>query len=137
MPELIPPESLTSANSLLESTMRLTGLIGQGLGGLLFVSSARLSYCCGDGVSFLLSAVSELFIREPPRSHPVPHRTARPVPFLKRRLPLHRQRTGFRIYLVEASFANFFLASLTVGLPYYVEDVLHASPDWYGYIWQR
>lgn len=134
VPDLIPPQSLTGANSLLESTMRLTGVIGQGLGGALFVLlGAPLLLLC-DGVSFVLSAISETFIREPPRSAPASAKSPNLLQSLSEGFAYTGRVRGFRLYLLEASFANFFLASLTVGLPYYVEDVLQASPMWYGYL---
>lgn len=134
IPDLVPPASLVHANSLLESTNRLTGLVGQSLGGFLYRSLGAPLLLLFDGISFLLSAVSETFIREPVRHHP----PAAERPSLRESLRDGFRYTGrvrgFRIYLVEASFANFFLAALTVGMPYYVEDSLGATADWYGYI---
>jgi predicted MFS family arabinose efflux permease len=41
---------------------------------------------------------------------------------------------GLRLYLLAASCANLFLTALTVSLPFYVEDVLGVSSDWFGYL---
>ena len=41
---------------------------------------------------------------------------------------------GFRHLFMAAAFINFFLIPSIVLLPFFVEDFLMATPDWYGYI---
>jgi MFS family permease len=134
VPDLVSDAALTRANSLVESSFRLTALIGQGFGGLLFRLLGAPLLLAADGVSFLLSGLSELLIQEPPRKHPPARKGTGYFHELREGLRFTGQIRGFRIYLVEAAFANFCLAALTVGLPFYVEDVLHAPDDWYGYL---
>ena len=43
-------------------------------------------------------------------------------------------RKGMRNMFIVAAFLNFILAPFGVLLPFYVEDFLHCSPDWFGYI---
>ena len=134
MPDLVPKQSIAGANSLLESTTRTVQLLGQSTAGLLYVTLGAPLLLLFDGVSFLLSALSETFIREPPREQPKPHERPSLLTSLREGFRYTGRVRGFRIYLLEASFANFYLAALTVGLPYYVVDRLGASPAWYGYI---
>lgn len=133
MPDLVPKESLSRANSIIESSFRLTGLIGQGLGGVLFRLLGPPLLLLFDGITFLLSAGSELFIEEPAREKPPTVRLGI-LRELREGWRYTARVRGFRIYMLEASCANFYLAALTVSLPFYVEDVLQASTDWYGYI---
>ena len=135
VPDLVPPESLNSANSALESAMRCTIVVGKSMGGLLFRLLGTPMLLLLDGVSFLISALSETFIREPAREDPhAAPRTLNVWRDLRDGFRYTGRVRGFRLYLFEASFANFCIAGLFVSLPFYVEDVLHASEDWYGYL---
>ena len=42
--------------------------------------------------------------------------------------------TGIRALFFAAAFINFFAIPIFVLLPFYVEDHLNATPDWYGFI---
>ena len=134
LPDLVPGESLTRANSNLQTTVRLTVLIGQSLGGLLFRLLGAPLLLVIDGASFLISAVTELWIREPVRVQSPGHVKQGLLLDLAEGLRFTARIRGFRIYLLEAACANFFIAALFVGLPFYVEDVLRVSVDWYGYL---
>jgi DHA3 family macrolide efflux protein-like MFS transporter len=85
-------------------------------------------------VSFLLSALSEWFIHEPAHAPSVDRRRTSVFSDLADGLRYTGRVPGFRIYLTEAAFANFCMASIPVGLPFLVEDVYRASVDWYGYL---
>lgn len=130
MPDLVPSESLSRANSLIETSFRVTALIGQGLAGVLFRILGAPLLLFFDGITFLLSTVSELFIQEPAREKP-PAVRAGILSELREGVRYTGRVRGFRIYLFEASCANFCLAALTVSLPFYVEDVLRFAPGWY------
>lgn len=133
VPDLVDDAVLHRANSALQSAFRITSLFGQSVGGILFrLLGAPLLFLI-DGASFLLSALSEWFIHEPHDPRPRPAR-AGILSDLKDGLRFTGRIPGFRIYLAEASCVNFFMASIPVGLPFLVEDVYHASVDWYGYL---
>lgn len=135
VPDLVPDAQLARAHSSLQSAYRVTSLIGQGLGGILFRLLGAPLLLLGDGLSFLLSGVSEWFIREPtPDGRREPRERSGLLSDLAEGFRFTSRIRGFRIYLAEASVANFCMASLTVSLPFLVEDVFRASVDWYGYL---
>jgi MFS family permease len=91
-----------------------------------------------DGISYLLSALSEAFIRLPHQAHSED---------LGPRAALHAylddtregiawvwQRTGIRAFLVTATTLNFLAMPIMVLLPFYVTDILGRESDWYGYL---
>jgi len=138
IPDLVPPESVASANSLRQVSAQGSGFIGQALGGVLFsVLGAPLLFLV-DGVSFLFSAVSELFIRIPQR---LPERTRS----WREALDVYRadtlaglryvwSRPGMRAFVITASGFNFLVVPVFVLLPFYVSGQLHRQADWYGFL---
>ncbi len=134
LPDLVDDAGLNRANAALQTAYRITALFGQSLGGVLFRILGAPLLMVVDGVSFLLSALSEWFIREVP--HPASTEQCRTSLYrdLVEGLQYTGRVPGFRIYLTEAAFANFCMASIPVGLPFLVEDVYDAAVDWYGYL---
>ena len=135
IPDLVPKDSLSAANSAMQTTWRTATLIGQSVSGLLFRLLGAPLLLSIDGVSFLISAITELFIREPtiPKTS-IGQGKLDLLRDLNEGVRFAARIRGFRAYLIEASCANFFIAALFVCLPFYVEDVLSASSDWYGYL---
>lgn len=135
VPDLVADQHLNRANSALQSAFRLTSLLGQSVGGVLFRLLGTPLLLLIDGLSFLLSAFSEWFIRELP-AVPRPEPSHRRGVFndLKAGLEFTGRIPGFRIYMAEASCVNFFMATIPVSLPFLVEDVYGVSVDWYGYL---
>ena len=127
VPELLPPEQLVSGNALGQMSNQLTqGLLGPALGGFV-VAAIGTAWSFGfDAVSFAVSAICLTAMRS--RSRPV--RTTR-------QSPIEDAREGFRYVwrhhwlfytIVAASAANFFgMAPLSVLLPLFVRETLHAS----------
>ena len=67
IPDLVPTTSLMRANSALGAISQLVIFAGKALGGILLrVLGAPLMFLL-DGLSYLFSAITELFVREPPR----------------------------------------------------------------------
>lgn len=139
IPVLVPVNRVAAANSLNEGSYQVAALIGQGVGGVLFRVLGAPLLLLIDGITFIYSALSETFI-----SIPRSRSAEREEPATKgvRRL-LSETRDGFRyawgspglrILFVSASFLNFFAMPFFVLFPFYVEDVLGARPDWYGYL---
>lgn len=137
VPDLVPREKIAAANSFSRSSSQVAGLIGQGIGGVLFRVLGAPALFLIDGISYLLSAFSESFIRIP---QVVPERTQgfRDVvrTFTRETAVGFRyiwERKGMRTLFFTAAFLNFFFSPFAVLLPFYIEDHLHATPDWFGY----
>ncbi|MBV7340141.1 MFS transporter [Chloroflexi bacterium TSY] len=65
MPELVPEDQLTRANSLTSSSSQITRFLGQALGGLLFRLLGAPLITLVNGVTYIFSAISEMFIKIP------------------------------------------------------------------------
>lgn len=137
IPELVPKEKLATANSFNQSSGQIAGLAGQSAGGVLFRVLGAPILFLADGITFLVSAFCTLFIRIP-QTLPEKAENMRQVVrvFLSDTGEGFRyiwQRKGIRDLFFAATFLNFFLSPISVLLPFFIEDHLHASSDWFGY----
>lgn len=137
IPDLVPPHRLTSANSLVKLSAQLTTFVGQGLGGVIFRILGAPWMFLIDGVSYLFAATSASFATIPqdmPEKSPGWY--AQFASFkrdLAAGLRYVWQKPGLRELLFVAAYLNFFGVPILVLLPFYVEDSLHLTIDWYGY----
>ena len=138
IPDLVPKEKLKSANSMQESIHQLSMFIGQAAGGILYTLFGAPLLFLFDGITYLFSAVSESFIE-------LPARKAEKKTSLKETYEHYKNETkdglnyvwkekGIRVLFLSFAVMNFFIMPLIILLPFYVEDVLLLTPDWYGYI---
>jgi MFS family permease len=138
VPAIVPKDKVATANSLNEATYQVSTLIGQGIGGVLYRVLGAPTLFLLDGLSFIYSAISEAFIdipqEVPERKPSLRQEFSR---FLRDTVDGLRHvwaRKGLRDLFVASAFMNFFAMPYLVLLPFYVEDVLGVTPDWYGYI---
>jgi DHA3 family macrolide efflux protein-like MFS transporter len=138
IPDLVPQDKVAAANSLNSFSVQLSTFVGQGAGGVLFRLLGAPILFLIDGVTYLFSAFSESFITIPqtPRAD-----TGEAMSTVKsflndivEGLRYVWKRVGLRNLLLGATLLNFFSMPIILLLPFYVEDFLHATPDWYGFI---
>lgn len=138
IPDIVPTEKLAAANSMNQFSMQAATFFGQGAGGVLYrLFGAPLLFLI-DGLTFLFSAVSEMFIRIPqtlPEKTKGWRQTLRTFTSdLVEGLHFVWRQPGLRMLFFAAGLLNFFFTPIGILLPFYVEDFLHARPDWFGYI---
>jgi MFS transporter, DHA3 family, macrolide efflux protein len=138
VPDLVPQERVASANSLNQMSMQLALFIGQSLGGVLFrVLGAPILFLV-NGLSYLFAAASESFVRIPQLiPEKSPHWREQFRDFKRDTLVGFRyvwERSGLRTLVLVSAFLNFFSVPVIVLLPFFVEDTLGATADWYGFI---
>jgi len=138
IPDLVPREKVAAANSVNQLSAQGAVFLGQALGGVLFrLLGAPLLFLI-DGVSYLLSALSEAFIR-------IPQKLPEKSRGLKTALATYARETGdglawvwrrrgMRTFLLSAATLNFFATPLFVLLPFYVTDTLGRGAEWYGFL---
>ncbi|MFB0564102.1 MAG: MFS transporter [Candidatus Aminicenantaceae bacterium] len=138
IPDIVPREKVSAANSLNQSSLQISQFIGQGIGGYLFVILGAPLLFLIDGITYLFSAFSESFISIPQK---IPKKSGvwldKFRQFKSDTIEGFRYvwgHTGIRALFFAAAFINFFAIPIVVLLPFYVEDHLNATPDWYGYI---
>ncbi len=140
IPDLVPESEVTRANSANRLALDVSTFLGQGSGGVLFrlIGPGVLFFI--DGLTYFFSAISEALVRFPPPPA-TPKKTAgwreagaefwREV---KIGLRYVAGRKGLRYLLFLGPLESFFMVTIVVLLPFYVEDFLHVKPDWYGFL---
>lgn len=137
IPDLVPTGQLAAANSFGQSSAQFAILIGNGTGGILYrLLGAPLLFVI-DGVSYLYAGISEIWID-------LPERKVAKAAGIKEALEALRlnfvtgasffwNHHGMRAFFGMYSLNSFFIVPCVVMLPFFVEDHLKLSPDWYGY----
>ena len=134
----MPADKVAAANSFNEGSFEISTLIGQGAGGVFYRILGAPVLFLFDGLTFLYSAVSEMFMDIP---QALPEKTrnwrdefARFEVETREGLRYAWARVGMRNMFLAAAMLNFFSMPFFILFPFYVEDVLGASPDWYGFL---
>ncbi len=138
IPDLIPRGKIEAANSLLSASRQLSLLLGQVLGGLLFRVLGAPVLILINAASYLLSSLSEMFISIPQRTASKTKGWAKTIALLKSDtitgFKYVRNKRGLLDLFLVAAVLNFILGPVIVLMPFFVEDTLHASPEWFGFL---
>ncbi len=138
IPDLVPRKKVAAANSLGQVSCQLSAFLGQGLGGVLFrLLGAPLLFLI-NGLTYLLAALTDSFVA-------IPQRVAPAGPSWREELRRFTQdtreglrhiwrQTGLRDLVLTSAVLNFFTVPIILLLPFYIEDVLKVSVDWYGFL---
>jgi MFS transporter, DHA3 family, macrolide efflux protein len=137
IPDLVPAERLSGANSMGQLSMQLSLFIGQGLGATLFRLLGAPIMLMIDGLSFLYAAASASFVKLPQRAVARDLRWQDQIATFKSDLAEGLRyvwsNTGLKALVLIAALSNFFTAPILLLLPFYIENYLKASKDWYGF----
>lgn len=138
IPDIVPREQLARANATHLFTGRFANILGQVVGPVLFRLVGGPVLFFFNGLSFLISAITELFINIP---QTLPQEKLSPRAFLSKLIKdtgegfrYVYQNKGMRGVFLGIAVVNLFMGPTTVLLPFYVENSLHHKMDWYGYI---
>jgi DHA3 family macrolide efflux protein-like MFS transporter len=135
IPELVPTEKLATANSMHAFSYQVSNFVGMGIGGVLFrIMGASMLFFI-DGITYIFSAISEMFIKIP-QNFPDEKADAksnfsRMIDDIKEGFLFIWQNKGMRDLFFTATLLNFFLVPGMVLTPFFVEDYLMANSDWY------
>ncbi len=137
VPDLVPKQRVPAANSVLQSTGQVCSFVGQASGGVLFRLLGAPLMLLIDGLTFVFSAVSEMFIRLPDNKK---ERSGSAGELMRHFLgdvgagfAYAWRDIGLRNTLIVLGIIDFVLSPFIVALPFHVEDHLGAAPDWFGY----
>ena len=128
IPDLVPKDKVTAANSFDQGSLQLSNLVGHSLGGVLYRFLGPPALFLIDGITYLLSALSESFIRLPPAERSAEDGTSSWYSYRRDLLDgLHYvwQHRGMRDFLILAALVNFFAMPLLVLMPFLVSDQLN------------
>ena len=142
IPEMVEKDELVRANALNNLSRSATGIIGPVVGALLLGAVGYFGVFLINGISFLLSAVSEMFIRFPKVEQMAHSAVAGKqsasrqfVDNLKEGFVYIWSNAGLRTIILFAVVLNF-MASPVFGVifPYFGKEVLQMEPHHYGMI---
>lgn len=138
VPDLVPRDRLAAANALGQLSQQLAVFIGQGVGGVLFRLLGAPVLFLVNGLTYLHAGVSEWFIAVPQTVEKKPPRPREQFQAFKQDtlegLRYVWRRRGLREMVFLSALLNFFTVPILVLLPFYVEDFLRVTADWYGFL---
>ncbi|MBL3657519.1 MFS transporter [Fulvivirga sediminis] len=140
IPNIVPKEKVEKANSLIQVSTQLAIFLGQGIGGVCFRILGAPVLFLVDGISYLVSAFSEsfmVFAHEKSRAKVVLSKARKWKSFITETgdgFQYIWKNNGLRTVFLVITCISFFLAPLVLFLPFFIEDDLKLSPDWYGYV---
>lgn len=106
IPDIVPKDSLSKANSARGLSSTLTQLMGNSLGGILYAVLRAPLLILLNGISYLYAAVSQLFIKLPVRKSEGPRTDI--VHDMSRGLKYSFGHKGIRTMLITSMLINFF-----------------------------
>ncbi len=134
VPLLVSKPNLPRANSLQQITSNVVSIVGYTAGGILVAFLGIPLLLAVNGVAFLLSALSELFINIPKLVSEGKARSGQFLQDLKEGLDYARKKGVLMEIMRVAAVLNFVAAPMFILLPKYVQEHLGASPAVYGYL---
>ncbi|PNS00526.1 MFS transporter [Petrotoga miotherma DSM 10691] len=134
LPDLVPIEFLTKANSVNSSINSVSNIIGPILGGIIYGFGGIKVVFLINGISFVISAISEMFITY------VPHFEGKQkISFksmfsdIKEGLVFIRGRKGLKELFLFAMIANFIMSPIfMIVFPYVLRQEIGFTSEQYG-----
>ena len=138
IPDLVSKDRLASANSINQMSTQTATLVGQALGGVLYVAWGPALLLLFDALSFAYAGAATWFL-------PADERAPRARTSLRLALVRYaadtragvayvRRRTGMTAVLGVFAGVNCLFMPVFVLLPFYAREVLGAGPEWYGFL---
>jgi MFS transporter, DHA3 family, macrolide efflux protein len=137
IPDLVPASRLTTANSLAQLSGQGAVVLGQAAGGMLYRLLGAPVLFFVDGISFLVSAASEGWMKLPAtaRADHAPRAAARAyLADARAGIACVWSQAGLRALVLTATVLNFVFTPVFVLLPFFVRDTLQADAAWYGFL---
>lgn len=136
LPDLVPESRLAAANSMSQMSHQVATLVGQALGGAVYVSAGPVVLLLFDSASFAYAAGAAWLLPRDTRSRVASVGTwraiRRHVSDARQGLVYLRRRRGLTALLGIFAGVNLLFMPVLVLLPFYARGVLRAGPEWYG-----
>lgn len=133
LPSLIRKEDLVTANSIYASSMQISKLIGPALGGVLVSTFGVNIFFIINGVSFILSGISELFINYTAQHHKkFDLNNLQLLDGIKEGIEYIKFHDSIRFVVFFFAVTSFGFGALPILYVSFINNYLNASPDLYG-----
>jgi len=138
IPDLVEKDRLHKANSLFESTGRITAIAGQGIGGVLFSILGGPIMFLINGISYIFSGISESFLKADKNQKKLNKDWKQNLGSFKNDFKEGYfycwKNKNLRLFLIIIAIYHFFVAPLPILLPFLISDTLKLDHDWLGYL---
>lgn len=144
IPNMVSIDKVPAVNAALSSSYQIGQVIGQGLGGILITVLGIPTMILINGLSFMVSAFTEIFIDFQQKSHRKPessvYNNGKISPFssmiksIQSGLDVIRKNATSRSLVLFKAFDSFLLVPLFVITPYLSSQVYGGNADDYGYL---
>ena len=131
--EIVDDESIQKSNSYLQASSQAAGIIAHGIGGVLYTLFGPFYLTVANGVSYILSGISELFIEVQPLvemeevpSSSILNDSIEGFKFIW-------NNKGLRSFIGISFIINLALAPIVVLLPFHIKTTLGLSSSILGY----
>ena len=138
IPDLVPKTKLNAANSMGQFSSRISQLVGTLVAASLYgIVGAPVMFLI-NGLSFIFSGLSELFITIPKiKREPDSANTTKAASFkkdLREGFDYVLKNKGLRAMVLVSAGLSFFSMPIITLMPFFVKDFLHAQAAWVGII---
>ena len=134
-PRIVPKEELLTANSLTSMTRQVANLGGPAIGGIIIALwGVKMAFLI-NGVSFLISALSEVFIHIPPATHESKVRqTGSFVYDMREGWDYIRTHAAVKLTILFFALAGLPMGAIMVLKVVFLKDVLGLTAAQYGLV---
>jgi MFS family permease len=130
MPDLVAASNIKRANSVRTAATQAANLAGSAVGAGLLALLGAPALFAANGITFLLSAVSEVPIR--PRTH-APATSASIRQSVAEGFQFIRVQRGIRLVVIVQVAVNLLLPPIVVSLPFVLRDHWHIPESYFGF----
>lgn len=135
LPDLVNREELARANAIINGVNSLSYIVGPALGGILYGFFGITAVFLANGISFVASAVSELFIEYTYKRKASKLTVKTAVKEILEGVRFFREIPGLLFILLFAMISNFLIAPIfSVVFPYFARQVAGFSSQQYGFL---
>jgi MFS family permease len=131
IPEIVPAEKMTNAGSVNSMLSSATDILGSPVGGILYAAFGAPLLFLVNGISYVFSAISEMFIKVP-KKEKHPHAEYSYWDDLKAGIKYTISHIGIRNFMLLAALMNFMMSAAIVTLMPYFQRTIGLGAEKYG-----
>ncbi|MCK4260226.1 MAG: MFS transporter [Halanaerobiales bacterium] len=132
IPNIVSDKNLQKANSLEYFSTNFTSIIGAAIGGILIAVFGVATVFILNGLSYIFSALSELFIKIPPIKKDTNNSNTLMEDLKIGLRYLYGQKEIFILFNLSVITNFLFAGTVMVGLPFVFKEVLKVNSNLYG-----